>query len=115
MFEDWAAADLTARARRDEGIQRSAETAGNEWLDYARDFLRQYLTNHPTLHIDDLWSSGLVEPESMRGVGHVIREAKTVGWIEHITTPEGWVCAKPSVKSNCQLKAVWRSLIYHGG
>ena len=69
---------------------------------------------HETMHVDDLWSAGLKKPDSPRGLGTVIQEARRREWIEHIKA-NGGVVARPSVRSNLQLKAVWRSRIYRGG
>jgi hypothetical protein len=105
---------LKRAAARDAGIKQSAETAGDEWGEYAVEFIRTYLESHRTLHVDSLWDAGMTEPKSARGLGAAMQKTRTAGLMEPIVTPEGWIAAKPSKRSNMQLKAVWRSLIYRG-
>lgn len=100
-----------AQTRRDAGIAQSRETSGEDWHRYALQVIWSHLKLYDTLHADELWKAGLRPPSSPRALGAVMQEAVKRGWMEKITTPEGWIAAKPSVRSNMQLKPVWRSLL----
>ena len=108
-----------ARHRRDEGIEKSATGAGDDWISYATKFVHDYLLKHQHMHVDDLWDSGLKAGPSDRGLGQVIKHAVKQEWIEKIiirTDAAHADCvARPSVRSNMQLKPVWWSLIYRRG
>ena len=95
-----------------QGIDQAAESAGEAWQREATKFVRRYLLNNATMHVDDLWDAGLPEPTSKRALGHVLRQLSRDGWIQHQTTDEGDIVARPSASSNGQLKAVWKSEIY---
>lgn len=100
-----------AKQARDQGIERSSDTAGREWFETAVTAIRRYLENHKTMHVDDLWRM-LDAPYKGdgRALGAAMKHASKEGWMEPIVTAEGYIAAKPSVRSNYQLKAVWRSL-----
>lgn len=100
----------TATIQRDEGIQQSRSTSGENWHEYACKFLYDYCLYATTVFVDDLWQAGLGEPKSPRALGAVMQHAVKEGWIEPITTEFGDVC-RPSVRSNCQMKRVWLSRI----
>ena len=95
------------------GAEAAADTAGDEWAAIALDMLRGYLTTHATMHVDDLWQS-LPSVSSPRALGAVVMRAKAAGWMTQ-ATHDGCVLARPSVRSNGQLKAVWRSHLFDGG
>ena len=94
------------------GIQESADASGTEWQIYALAFVHEYLTGHATLFVDDLWADGLAEPISPRALGAVMLYAARKGWLSHQETLSGDIIARPSVRSNGQLKAVWKSNLY---
>lgn len=100
-----------AEAAAERGIRRSAEHSGDEWAGRALEFLRTYLLEHEEMFVDDLWDAGLEEPESLRALGAVIKKAADEGWMQRIRAGEDYR-ARPSKRSNMQLKPVWRSLIY---
>ena len=102
--------EYAARQEAQRGIKQAAQSAGETWKEYALGFLHDYLCGNQGLFVDDLWDSGLREPSSPRALGAVIQEASRRGWIEEIQTPEG-VAARPSRRSNMQLKRVWRARI----
>ena len=95
-----------------QGIDQAAESAGEAWQREATKFVRRYLLNNETLHVDDLWEAGLPEPTSKRALGHVLRQFSRDGWITHQTTDNDEIFARPSASSNGQLKAVWKSELY---
>lgn len=97
------------QARVRQAIEDSAESCGDQWINYAIAFLKWFLERHDTMHVDELWDAGLQEPKSPRGLGLVIQHAARNGWMEKITAGEDMVCCRPSVRSNGQMKAVWRS------
>jgi len=103
-----------AQARRDTGIAHASRGAGETWRAYAIAFLEDYLKTHTTLFVDDLWRAGLNEPASPRALGAVVQHASRSGWCVQVKTPEGFVAARPSVRSNMQLKPVWKSRLYVG-
>ena len=108
--------DLETYAARQEarkGMAQAAQSAGDEWKQYALLFLRDYLRQNETLFVDDLWDAGLREPKSPRALGAVIQNAVRNEWIEEIWTRDG-VAARPSKRSNMQLKRVWRSQLCRG-
>lgn len=102
-----------ATASAAEGIENSANSAGAKWVAEANLFLNDYLQNNPSLFCDDLWVAGLERPSSPRALGHVIRHAAKLNWIEEIRHDNG-IVAKQSNSSNRQLKRVWKSLLYTG-
>lgn len=104
--------DYASRGR-EQGVECSSRVAGPEWKDYAVEFVRGYLVAHRTLFVDDLWSTGLRVPESPRALGAVIQEVVKAGWMEE-RRHDGSILAKPSVRSNLQLKRVWKSRLYRG-
>ncbi len=114
LFDASGNATEAAAVARDCGIQRAAETCGQSWTEYALGFVHWYLQHNATMHVDELWAAGMVEPKhgSARGLGQVMTEAAKRGWMAKIVTAEGYQAAKPSVRSNLQLKPVWRSLIH---
>lgn len=100
----------TATIQRDEGIKQSRETSGENWHEYACKFLYDYCLYATTVFVDSLWEYGLREPKSPRALGAVMQHAVKEGWIEPIKCGEDYV-ARPSVRSNMQLKPLWRSRI----
>lgn len=100
-----------AESARDAGIAASEKTCGDEWREYAIEFLKSFLRTHATMHVDQLWEAGLRRPKSPRGLGAVIQFAATEGWMEKQES-HGCVLARPSTNSNMQLKPVWRSNLY---
>ena len=100
-----------AEHQRDDGIQRSRDSSGEEWHEYALEFVRQYLRRNRTLHVDQLWRAGLQEPTSPRALGAVMQEAAKRNWITAIRAHGGTV-ARPSTRSNMQLKPLWKSELF---
>ena len=98
--------------RRDNGIQMSSEASGEEWSEYAIEFVRNYLIRNSTLHVDALWQAGLSVPVSQRALGGVMQHVIRSGWVTKIVTTEGYTAAMPSMSSNQQLKPVWRSMLF---
>jgi hypothetical protein len=94
------------------GAELAAERSGDDWVAYAKAFLRRFLETHETMHVDELWAAGLVEPSSPRALGAVMQHAARQGWMRQITSKKfDGVLARPSIRSNGQLKPVWRSNI----
>ena len=98
-----------AATSRDTGIAQSSKASGEDWKASAIEFVRNFLQTNATLHVDDLWEAGLEVPKSSRALGAVMQHAAREEWMEKVTTPEGYTAAKPSARSNMQLKPVWRS------
>lgn len=100
-----------AKEKRDAGITKSSETAGENWKKYAIGFVRLYLERNATLFVDDLWDAGLQEPASSRALGAVIQYAAAQNWIRKQFS-HGLILSRPSTRSNLQLKPVWKSNLY---
>lgn len=107
MNEDF----FTYTDKRDTGIQVSSENSGVDWKEYAINFVRTYLKIHPSLFVDDLWKSGLDEPSSPRALGSVIQHAAKAEWITEQQV-NGAILAQPSIRSNGQLKRIWKSELF---
>lgn len=101
---------MDAKDKRDQGIEQSSETAGIEWKEYAIAFLRYYCQTHMEVFVDNLWRDGLKKPNSPRALGAVMQHAVKEGWLVEQKV-NGCVLARPSVRSNMQLKRVWRSTL----
>lgn len=95
-----------AANKREIGITKSSEHSGEDWLEYAKDFMIGYCTENEYIFCDDIWKAGLEKPESPRAFGAVMRHALRNNWI--IKTDQ----ARPSVQSNLSLRMVYKSLIY---
>ena len=98
-----------------EGIELSAKASGQDWAEYALKFLYWYLWHNKTMHVDDLWTAGLVTPVSPRALGAVVKQAATNGWMRMNKTEEGYIIGKPSKSSHDTIKAVWLSNLYQPG
>ena len=95
-----------AYAGRLVGMTTVEEHAG-AWTGIAREFVRGWLEENPTLFPDDLWTAGLPEPPNhRRALGPVLAYAKREGWMERSTD---W---RQSVSSHLAHKIVWTSLLY---
>ena len=101
-----------AAERRDLGMERAATKAGDDWTEYAKAFVRDYLRTHTTMFCDDLWTAGMVRPSSPRGLGQIMRHAQLAGWCSLQVDRQGCILAKRSTSSNLTLKPVWRSHLY---
>lgn len=103
-----------AARKRDEGISLSADNAG-DWVHYAVRFIEQLLRNNPTLHVDEVWDAGLEPPPqgSGRALGQAMRSCSKRNLMSYQEV-DGGVIAKQSVRSNLQLKPIWKSNIYFG-
>lgn len=102
-----------ARSARQDGIDQSICSCKKLWQEYAIAYVHQYLKRNQTMFVDDLWKDGLLQPDSPRGLGAVIQQAVREGWISE-QIHAGCVLARPSVRSNMQLKRTWLSNIYQG-
>lgn len=96
----------------EKGIAAAAEHSGPDWCDYAFSFVEDYLRNHKTLFVDDLWEAGLSRPASPRALGHVLQLAARSEYMAEQREGD-CILARPSKSSNGQLKRVWRSLIFN--
>ena len=103
--------DDKSKRDRELGIERSAGSAPAYWASYAQDFIRSYARDHETVHVDDLWDAGLVQPPNPQALGQVMRACQALGWIEQMRSGRFYLCL-PSVNSNKNMKVVWKSLIY---
>jgi hypothetical protein len=98
-----------ARTRRDDGLRRVEDNAGEEWLTLARRALSLYLLSHAEFFVDDFWrESGLERPRESRALGAVVR------WAARERLMEKTGEYRPSVASNLTGKPVWRSLVCGG-
>ena len=102
---------IKANEAKKQAIEQSADASGEAWQDYAREFVKCYCENHSEVFCDDIWQAGLVKPVSPRAFGAVMQYAIREGWIVPMTR-DYYTLARPSVRSNMQLKAVYRSTLY---
>ena len=59
--------DLETYVAREEarrGMEQAAQSAGDEWKQYALLFLRDYLRQNETLFVDDLGMPGYASPKA---------------------------------------------------
>ena len=97
-----------AQARRDVGMNRAEQNAGDDWRDTATAFVREYAANHSAIRGDDLWAAGLPEPPSKnrRALGPVLVSLAKAGVIKK----DGFYS---SAASNNSPKVKWKSLVYN--
>ena len=88
-----------------DGLQRSTSRSGEDWLNYAKEFLRVYLLDHEKLFCDDVWDSGLERPASPRAFGAAMKHAKKCGWMEEAGE------SRKSKQAHMAIRVVYRSLI----
>jgi hypothetical protein len=96
----------SAKAGRDKGMASAEQHSGEEWADYADQFIEDYARSHRTVFVDDLWDAGLVEPPSPRALGPRMLAASRRGLIRKTDR------VRPSVRSHLTGKPIWISLIY---
>jgi len=115
MFGAWVEAERTkrpvpsasaAQRAQDSGIDKSVEHAGQDWLDYAKRFMRAFCERHATVFCDDVWEAGLRQPASPRAFGAVMKHAMRQGWI----SPSGE--QRRSRQSNNAYRMVYVSNLY---
>lgn len=103
-----------AAAKRDDGIQRAAEHAGEEWTERAVEQVRRYAEHRSTFYVpygsapeflaeyvrdwSEFW--GFDKPPDSRAWGHVMRLAAKRGYIRKA----GYLPAK---SSNLSPKVAW--------
>jgi len=97
-----------ANTRQHAGINQAVQHSGPTWLEYATEYVQCYLTEHPELFCDDVWTHGLTRPVSARAFGQVMKTAIREGWM--VATGQ----VRPSAQSNNSLRNVYRSLICTG-
>lgn len=95
-----------AQLARDTALEQVDDHADDQWKAEAWNFLVDYLENHQTMFVDDLWDAGLPPTREDRAVGPLFLKAARMGLM--VKTPE----YRPSVRSHLTGKPVWRSLIF---
>jgi hypothetical protein len=95
-------------------MDAAAWTNGDAWNEYAEQFIRAYLREHRTMHVDNLWDAGLERPKSLRGLGKIITKLRKAKLICKIPVPNvpGAYAARGSKGSHGQGKPVWWSTAY---
>lgn len=96
-----------ARARRDDGIGRSADHAGDRWKRLAHGFVLEYLVSHRGPFLTENLREfaeirGLEPPPDKRAWGSVMRFAASEGLIVKV----GYA---PACSSNLSPKVQWRT------
>jgi hypothetical protein len=96
------------------GMDAAARTNGDAWNEYAEQFIRDYIREHRTMHVDDLWRAGLKKPKNQRGLGKIISTLRKANLIRKIPVPNvpGAYAARGSKGSNGTCKPVWWSTAY---
>jgi hypothetical protein len=74
-----AEAAITAR---DEAVANAEAGSPPDWAHDAVELIRFLAERFPYIVSDDLWASGLPEPPESRALGAVMRNGKTMGYIE---------------------------------
>jgi hypothetical protein len=97
-----------AQVQRDLALEAAKDHSPIGWADIAYAFLEDFLREHTTMHVDQLWAAGMPEPREMRALGPLFRRATQAG----IMRRSGQTL--PSVRSHLSHKPVWESLIYAG-
>jgi hypothetical protein len=97
-----------ADAKRDEGMDASEGNSGEEWAEYAHEFIVKHLRVHEELFSDNLWIHGLEMPKSPRALGSRFTTIARLGLMESTGT------YRNSVSSNNSARVLWRSLSYEG-
>jgi len=93
---------------RNDALDQVEANADQEWLDRAAGALRQYLTHHETMFVDDFWEwTQLDRPRESRALGPVFVRAAHDGLMKKTG---GY---RNSIASKMGPKPVWRSLIYN--
>jgi hypothetical protein len=97
-----------AREARNAALDQVESNADREWLNRAADALRQYLTHHETMFVDDFWEwTQLDRPRESRALGPVFVRAAHDGLMKKTG---GY---RNSIASKMGPKPIWRSLIYN--
>ena len=89
-----------------EGLRQSTGRSGEEWLAYAKGFVRSYLLKNEKLFCDDVWEAGLERPASPRAFGAVMKHAKASRWMEEAGE------SRKSKQAHMAIRVVYRSLIW---
>lgn len=87
-------------------MTRVENAAPVEWNEYARAWLRDYLTTHAEFFPDDAWLAGLAEPPEARAWGPVVKYASARGWI---VKSGGF---RQRTRGHATVAPIWLSLIY---
>lgn len=98
-----------AKARRDRGMERAETNVDPDWTTSTEALLESYLRTHREFFVDDFWRDTELAPPAVgtsRALGPIVQRAARKGWI----VKSGQ--ARPSVRSNMQLKPVWTSRVY---
>lgn len=74
------------RGGRDDGMERAARGAGDDWLDRAIETVYQVALQKPLFATDDIWAAGLEPPEEPRAMGPVMARAVKEGLCERTET-----------------------------
>ena len=98
------------------GMDQAAESAGEDWVRYAEQFAENYAKTHPFVFVDDLWEAGLNSPAQMKALGPAMARLFRKGVLAKVPIAglPGAFAARASVRSNGQVKLVWRSRLYQG-
>ena len=97
-----------AESKRDEALARVEANADEEWLDYAKARLLEYLQCHETMFTDDFVESIEWKPRELRALGPVFLHAARQKWMRKSGR------FRKSIRSNMTEKPVWDSLVSGG-
>lgn len=98
-----------ARAKRDDGMARADANVDDGWRRRTEQSLHLYLVHNAEFFVDDFWTATDLQPPehgTSRALGPIVQRAARAGWIVKTGA------ARPSVRSNMQLKPVWRSTLH---
>ena len=108
-YKSWA----EARVEGEAGLALAEENSGDEWSDYADEFLHSYCRSHMEMFTPDLWEAGLEVPVSPRAMGGVMQRAIKEGVIR-VITHRGMICCKTNPYRHNATTPVYESLVYEG-
>jgi hypothetical protein len=97
-----------ARAAGKRNATAAADAATVAWRIEARIWLENYLLDHETLFVDDVWALGCPQPTERRAIGALISSLAKRGFIRK--TGE----YRPRTQGHGSPADVWKSLIYQG-
>jgi hypothetical protein len=97
-----------ARKAADRAQRHVANSEADVWKRAATDWLEDYLTQHPTLFVDDVWALGCPEPVNRKAVGPLIRSLAG----RHLIVKSGEY--RPRTQGHGSPADVWKSCIYRG-
>jgi len=90
------------------GQKRAIDAESLVWRLEADAWLQEYLLEHPTLFVDDVWELGCPLPKNRKAIGPLVKSLASRGFI--VKSGE----YRPRTQGHGSPADVWKSLIYQG-